>query len=721
MKKFLRVLLVCVLVIAMLAACDNTKPTDPSSKNPEPPTSSSTKPTDPKPTDPKPTDPKPTDPKPTDPAHTCKGTGAWYMDLENHWRLCECGEKVNEKAHTLVNDACVQCSAEIITGFEGDHYLTMYDEWLNPTIEMHYLPDGTLEYTYTYEYVYTDDGVVLSEKAFLDGVLDMEMSFDEHGNMTGVTRYNEDGSVRSSTVYELTYDDEGNLTAEKEIVDGQTTYEAFYTQGSDGEMMLDNEIWHNENGTKEQRFFDENYDVVKVIHFDAEGNAIDEYTYEFVYDNSGNLIQETCHLNGSLSYVNKYVVTMDFGFPYSYLSEETVYDEDGSYYISTYDMEGNKLTSAGFDAQGNPIDHSGKFDATLCAPLFGTWQGTVTMTGADLGYDDNGMTVTAKYTLILDAQGNIINRIEFDEDEFMSFAIYVNVEMIYEMLQEQMGGGFTKAELDNLFQQFYQMSVEEYVMSMLDPSEFADQLTQVMEGVYYVFDGKIFRGDSWSTRMEPGEYTLEGNTLTLIDEELGMDIVLTKTDDAPVVPEVPEDPEDPEDPEIPDVETHEEFDPTVCAPLFGTWEYTERMTSTDMGIVLDQELSVEMTVRMTFSENGVVTMQMITDKDAYYAFMVTLSVESTYMQMEASGMTRDEVDAQFAAMGTTVEAAVAAQLGSAEDLLPDDGYFGYYVADGVLYYGEPDFLTEIPIVIDGNTLTFVDEEFGQNVVLTKVG
>jgi hypothetical protein len=189
----------------------------------------------------------------------------------------------------------------------------------------------------------------------------------------------------------------------------------------------------------------------------------------------------------------------------------------------------------------------------------------------------------------------------------------------------------------------------------------------------------------------------------MVDQKSGISLVLTK-DKMP-----PE-----------DLKAHEKFDANTCAPLFGVWECTQTLSTTDMGLHLEKPLSVKMTVRITFTQDGIQVMQMVCDKKAYYDFMLAVTVETIYMSMTADGMTREQVDAQLAQNGTSVAAMAAEQL-SQRDLLPDDGYFCYYLENGNLYYGDDEFMQKIRITITGNTMTFHAEEGGEDSVFTKVG
>ena len=528
MKKLLCVMLACLLMLTLLAACNDSDATEPQVTDPTP---TQSKPTDPKPTDPKPTDPKPTDPKPTEskPDHTCKGTGEWLMDKDNHWRLCDtCGAQVNFKAHTVINGSCAKCSVAVTENFDGSVTLTNYDEWMNPSMQMAYSADGTLEYTRTFQYTYDDRGIAMSRKVYMDDVLFSESTFDQFGNSLTTVVYNTDGSVLTNTVKELTYGERNFVTGEKTIVNDVLTYECTYALSQYGVRYVTGDTVYQEDGSKKQSLYNEQGDTIQEVSYDADGVAGPVYTYEYTYNTEDLMLKKTCYIDGTISYLREYAAS-SIGFG-SYMEKETIYEAGGTYYVIVYDEQGQKLSNKGFDADGNLVDHSDKFDISICAPLLGTWQGTVEMTGADLGFQGTELTITAQYTVTFDDQGNAITKIDFDEDQFMAFAIAYNIEYVYDSLRQQMPT-FTKAELDVLFENSYGMTVPEYVESELTAAEFANDMHQLIQGVYYVEGNLLYQGDSWTAYMSHGEYQLDGDTLTIIDSGLGKDIVLTKAED----------------------------------------------------------------------------------------------------------------------------------------------------------------------------------------------
>lgn len=525
MKKFLSILLASLLLVALLAACGEGDNNADGGKN-ETPSSTSTQPTGTKPTGTKPTGTTGTtgtQSSSTGEQHTCKGTGEWFFDLNNHWRFCECGEMTDKKSHNVGSDGCGKCSVEIVEGFDGDFTLTMYDANFNPYHKQHYTPEFVMDEESWYTYVYSENDIVLSEKLTVNDVLIYEITNDSHGNITQKLEYDADGQVTATSTWEYTYAEDGNKLSEKAYEEGNITYECYYVAAQDG-YVTDYDIVWNEDGKIKTSYY-ANGDISGKITYDAEGNATETLGYVYEYDGDGNITKETCTKNEALSYISSFCMDEEYGMMYMF--QKVVYQDDACY-TTTYDVNGKMLTATGVDAEGNAIDHSSKFDAEVCAPLVGTWEGTVVMDGGDLGiaaYEH--MKVTSHYTVTIDAEGNMITHYVMDEDEYMALLVEVYVEVILDQLRDQMGDGFTKIQLETMFENSYGMSIREYIETELEKDETVKaDMDQQIEEVFFVVDGKIYRCANWSALPMEVEFTVDGDTLTLKDN--GKDIVLTK-------------------------------------------------------------------------------------------------------------------------------------------------------------------------------------------------
>jgi len=490
MKKFLAALLALSLVFCLVACATDpattgttpsakpsvpttqknptqqptTAPTEPTTAPTEPttaPTEPTTAPTEPAPTEPAPTEPAPTEPKPTEPPHT-HTVGDITADLHNHYQLCaECGEVVTSDAHTLDDfGTCTECLTEFCFD-EGVTELYRYDEYGSVIFNQIYDSTNTLVVTYSMAYTYDDAGNVLTETVYLDGILSGEVE---------------------------------------------------YAIDKDGYSYIAKETLYYEDGSKDYHEYDEWYNNTLWISFNSDGNILFVIRNEYTCDDQGNVLYQKTYEDDILVSESEYTLAEGEYGSYTYCSKEITYYDDGSMLITEYNDIYEVISEVYLDANGNPVDNSGKFDAEICAPLFGTWEGKFTLTEEMLGMfgmegvEDVALKVT--FTFIFNEDGTLLRTMEIDPDSLVAFM----VEFMYITYE---GFGMTRDEIDATFQQEMGMSLEEYVIQNIASGELDYMLTQTTEEVYYVEDDRIYAGTSWTSRMEPQEFELDGKILTI--------------------------------------------------------------------------------------------------------------------------------------------------------------------------------------------------------------
>lgn len=181
-----------------------------------------------------------------------------WNDTE-HWRDCECGEKVELAPHNIGDDMlCVDCGLEVWELDDGYVDVTSYDEYGNPMLMISYDPDGntlaSTEYKYSYddqgnimrceyfydgvlqsleEYLMTEDGStrVFSCSMFNEGEIDYN-EYDENGNIIYAVHYNADKVVTHESWSEYAMDDNGEHYECKavSVYEDGTKIEAEYNQ-----------------------------------------------------------------------------------------------------------------------------------------------------------------------------------------------------------------------------------------------------------------------------------------------------------------------------------------------------------------------------------------------------------------------------------------------------------------------------------------------------------
>ena len=494
MKKYLSVFLALLLML-VLVSCDKTQPTT-VSKEPTVPTTQ-TKPQQTQPTTAPTTAPTQPTTVPTEPVHVHTPSEEWTVDKDNHWQLCtDCGEVMNESAHSLdVVDVCRQCLSEIYS-FDFGTVLTQYDDQGNSILEMFYDTDGNLE---------------------------------------------------TCTVWVYTYDEAGNILLETETVDGVIVRQATYAPDPAGGTYLSKETQYNDDGSWDEYEYDVWYNQTLWVSYAPDGSKLVTIRNVYECDDAGNtLLQKTFEddvLTSEIEYA--YADTL-FG-SYTYPAKETTYYPDGSRLITEYNEDFEVISTIYLDANGNPVDHSGKFNPDTCAPLFGTWEGSITMDGSLFDSAVSEMQIAMRLTFRAD--GTLLAHIDIDPQQLISYM----VETIYATYEEM---GMTREEADALMLQQMGMTVEAYAQQMLSSGEMSEMLQQEFESVYYVEGNQLYMGENWTSHMEGTAFLLNDNVLTLFpsDEDPSMPqmVVLTKVD-------APEN-------------NSGKFDPDTSAPLFGTWE-----------------------------------------------------------------------------------------------------------------------------------------------------
>ncbi len=216
----------------------------------------------------------------------------WAYDLANHWYVCACGETVTEPHNPDNFDVCQVCG------------VAAYDNG-----------DGT----YTI------------------------MTYDEQGTMDSQTDYDAEGNVIFQLIHTTKYYEDGNPHHTWEYHDGVLLYEKIFLPCENPEhgVYLSEDIIYQDD-TKIVSILDENWNTLSLTTYDAAGAKTSEETYEYEFDEYGNVLKATCHKDGQLAMVREAYMGPD-GMLYE---SGTTYYEKGEVtnaivYTHTFTDDGN--------------------------------------------------------------------------------------------------------------------------------------------------------------------------------------------------------------------------------------------------------------------------------------------------------------------------------------------------------------------------------------------
>ena len=159
----------------------------------------------------------------------------------------------------------------------------MYDSHGNEVKELYIGAGGQTESWTEYRYSYLKDRTLMSEINFDaagKGTKKYDYVYDLQGNETECIWYNDDGTIKYWDKYE--YDSENRMIKDTDLE-------------QDGSVGYWEEYLYDEYGNPSREIF----------HYST-GDQTDWYTYEYVYDNDGYMLEETCYYKGTKSYYRIY-------------------------------------------------------------------------------------------------------------------------------------------------------------------------------------------------------------------------------------------------------------------------------------------------------------------------------------------------------------------------------------------------------------------------------
>lgn len=315
-------------------------------------------------------------------SHTHTVTGNWEADMGEHWHVCDaCGEAADKAAHTLKNGRCTVCGSDVIENDDGSGNLFVYNDHEDLTWLVTYADDGSVESESRTEYTYDNNGDVLTQKSYEDGVLvsaaeyactadgtsyiSMECYYYEDGssdvyeydgnrNLISASTCDADGAVLYSHQYD--YNGSASWIIETEFTGDVLTAERTCSIDEDGMQHLITEILYNDDGSTENREYDAYDELVIEIYKDADESVTLEYRYEHLYDNNGHKTLTRTYENSVLIEEQEYGFGSDEEGEWVESRKCTTYHADGSRTVRDTDWENGEWSSEiTYDANGGVL------------------------------------------------------------------------------------------------------------------------------------------------------------------------------------------------------------------------------------------------------------------------------------------------------------------------------------------------------------------------------
>lgn len=176
------------------------------------------------------------------------------------------GTLVNETFYEVQSGSHYLCQE--ISYDETGKIVTEYNEYMYATAASSYDADGNLIFAEEYVYEFDEAGNVVYTASYSDGELTFEsaeMMGPDGGMYTEYIRYYAGGELIGEYTHEYEFSNDGILLLQRDYVDGVLAVIGTYEVAEDGLLYLAKEICYDENGK-----------VTDEYHYDPDGNFVEE-------------------------------------------------------------------------------------------------------------------------------------------------------------------------------------------------------------------------------------------------------------------------------------------------------------------------------------------------------------------------------------------------------------------------------------------------------------
>lgn len=289
--------------------------------------------------------------------HTHVTADIWEADLNNHWKACtECDGKTDENKHTFDDFyTCTVCGAQIVE-WDDSTSLDIFNESGDPLKSAEYDANGNLVTETLYSYDYDGDGNLTHDVTTVDGVITDERYYTVVGGESITSQYiyyMDDGS-KSVSDYD---ENENNVHSVYYNADGSEEWhdDSEFALSADGEWYQRKYTITYASGAKSVSEYNEKGDPISSVDYDVNGNVIFAYSWEYTYDENGNMetVKEYC--DGMLTSDKIYKTLVTEEYTVTYPETVTEYGEDGGKTVTVYDENDNVISQESYDSNGSLI------------------------------------------------------------------------------------------------------------------------------------------------------------------------------------------------------------------------------------------------------------------------------------------------------------------------------------------------------------------------------
>jgi hypothetical protein len=178
------------------------------------------------------------------------------------------------------------------------------------------------------------------------------------------------------------------------------------------------------------------------------------------------------------------------------------------------------------ETEGLPIELDDRFLSEICEPFFGSWQYSQITEAENLPLPGFDRDVVEIITYEFGPYGSLyITTVVEDAESYKALLAGYRAAEIYSGLMEE---GLDAEAADALYREKTGMAVVEYVLWELEQQDWESDMNYREEWVYYVEDEVLYLALHWDDPFEAWPATMEGDSLTLINEWTGEQLILTR-------------------------------------------------------------------------------------------------------------------------------------------------------------------------------------------------